>query len=239
MGHARVRGLVMVVLVLGGMALAAYTYATVKGAREMNEGKNTIAVSGKGEEFIKPDIATFSFSVTADEKDATTAQQKSADAVNAITAYLKEQGIEEKDIKTEGYNLSPKYDYTATACPQFSYCPPGKQVLTGYTVDQAISVKVRKIEKAGDLITGVGGKGATNVSGLTFTIDDIDKARERVREEAIKDARDKAGRLAESLGVHLGKLVNYAEDGNQPVMYNAYGGATKSMAMDAAAPAFS
>ncbi len=232
----RFKALVLLVLLLASIGIAAYTYLAYTQAKMMSGGMSSISVVGKAERFVRPDIATFTFSVVADAKDATTAQTNSAKAYNAILEYLKGKGVEEKDIKTEGYNLYPKYEYTNSVCNQWGVCPPGKQNLVGYTVDQSVSVKIRKIEEAGNLVGGVGDNGATNISGLVFTIDDVDGVRADVREEAIADAKEKADRLAKSLGIRLGKLINFS-DNNQNVpmpMYN-YGGMEKqAMAMDAA-----
>ena len=89
-------------LVLVGVivALGAYTKLTLTKADSSIEDHATIVVPGKGEVTAKPDIAQFSFSVQAEGDDAATAQEKSGTAINAIMAYLKEHGIEEKDIKT-------------------------------------------------------------------------------------------------------------------------------------------
>jgi uncharacterized protein len=233
-GDRRFKALVLVVLALASVGIVAYTYLAYTQARYMVGNQSSISVSGKSERFVRPDVATFTFSVMAEEKDAVSAQNKSAEASNNIIAFLKEKGIEEKDIKTVNYSLSPKYEYIDAVCNSFGYCPPGKQNLVGYTVDQTVSVKVRKVDTAGDLISGVGGKGATNVSGLTFTVDDPDVVREEVRAEAIKDAKEKAERLADNLGVRLGRLISYYEDSNSPMPYaNGYGGAMMEKSMDA------
>lgn len=55
-----------------------------------------ISVTDTGESVAKPDVAQFSFSVRGEGVDAATAQEKSATAINAITAYLKEQGLKIK-----------------------------------------------------------------------------------------------------------------------------------------------
>ncbi len=222
-GDNKFKGLVFLVLALAGVALLAYTYNAYTETQHAGGRVSTISVTGKSETFVKPDIATFTFSARAEEKTATAAQEKSAAAINTITAFLKEKGIEEKDIKTIGYDLQPKHEYTPVACTSFGMCPPGKDTIVGYTVDQTISVKVRKIEEAGNLTGGIGEKGATNVSGLTFTVDDPEVARAQVREEAIVDAKAKAEKLADSLGVRLVKLTDYYENGDMPVPY-AYGG---------------
>jgi len=224
LGDARFKGLVFVVLALGAVALGAYTYLAYTQAQQIAGDMSTISVTGTSEMFVRPDIASFSFSVLAEEKDAPTAQDMSAKAINTITEYLKGESVEEKDIKTTDYSLSPKYEYSQAPCTQWGGCPPGIQKLVGYMVTQTVTVKVRALEKAGDLISGVGGKGATDVSSIIFTVDDIEKAKAEVREKAIIDAKEKARRLAKSLDVRLGALVaSYEESPLQP-MYGGYGG---------------
>lgn len=223
--------LVVLVLILAGVSLAAYSYATYKQSKYMYSGQNTVSVSGKGEIFAKPDIASFSFSVEAEAPDAAAAQKKSADSINTIYAHLKDNGIEEKDIKTSGYALNPKYRWEQGVCTQWN-CPQGKQILEGYQVNQTITVKVRDTATAGDLISNVGEKGATNISGLEFTIDDDEKLKREARELAIKDARENAKKLAEDLGQRLGRMVSYYEDQGGPI-YPMYDKGMMGMGGDA------
>jgi uncharacterized protein len=143
--------------------------------------------------------------------------------MNAIVEYLKNGGkVEEKDIKTSGYALNPKYRWEQGICTQWGGCPNGKQILEGYTVSQTVTVKVRETGKAGDLISNVGTKGATNISGLSFTIDDDEKLKREARELAIADAKENAKKLASDLDVRLGRMMNYWEDqGGYPMpMYD-------------------
>lgn len=197
-----------------------------------------INVSGTGEISVKPDIAELSFSVVKEAKTVSEAQAASTEKINEIMAYLKESGIDtEKDVKTEGYSLYPKYEYQqrvmAMVCPN-GYCPPeGKQVLTGYEVSQTISVKIRKIDEAGKILVAVGDKGATNISGISFTVDEKDAVEADARAKAIEDAQEKAKVLAASLGVKITRIINFSESGSVPYRYEAFGmgGAAKSMDM--------
>lgn len=186
---------------------------------------STINVSGDGEVFATPDIAELSFSVVKEAKTVSEAQKASAEKVNEIMAYLKEAGIDNKDIKTENYNLNPRYEYQQRAMQTLclnGYCPPeGKQVLTGYEVSQSITVKIRKIDDAGKILIAVGDKGATNISGITFTVDKKDAIEADARDKAIKDAQAKAKVLAESLGVKITRVVSFSESGNAP-MYSRF-----------------
>lgn len=216
------------------LALGAYIHLTLKEARYTMMGPTTITVVGEGESIAVPDIATFSFTVLGEGADAQTAQTKSADSVNAILAYLKEQGVEDKDIRTEYYNLYPEYEYLGSVCDMRGYCPPGEQVLKGYAVSQSVQVKVRATDKAGELISGVGERGATNVSSLQFTMDDSEVQKSEARELAIADARRKAEELAENLDVRLVRMTGFWEE--QPYYpYDGYGMGGMDMAKEQAA----
>lgn len=180
---------------------------------------NVISVEGVGEVTAIPDVAQFSFTVTKENKVVADAQKAVEEKIDAIVSYLKDSGVEEKDIKTLSYNVYPKYDYEV-ACMAIG-CPPSRQVQTGFEVSQTISVKVIESDKAGEILAGVGEKGADSVSGLSFTVEDTDVLRQEARAEAIENAKAKAGAIASSLGVDLVKVVSFYE--NIDPYYPAYG----------------
>ncbi len=206
-----VLGTLVLVAVFG--ACTAYAYLTIKQASDWSPVyTNTISVTGTGEATATPDVATFSFSVTAKGADATAAQTASAEKMNAILALLKEKEIADADIKTEGYNMYPNYRYENVPCPLDMYCPGSEPVEDGFEVSQTVTVKVRDTEIAGELLSGVGTKGATNISGLTFTVDSNDAQKIEARRLAIADAQVQAELLAEQLGITLGDMVSYYEE---------------------------
>lgn len=222
-------GLVLVFVVI---ALGAYAKLTFIESTNISGEQATISVSGDGEVFAKPDIAIFSFSVRAEGVDAGSAQEKSAKSINKILNYLEDENISEKDIKTQYYNLNPQYEYVNSVCTREGFCPPGKRVLSGYVVNQTIQIKVRDIDTAGSLISGVGSYGATDVSGLQFTIDDEDIFTEEARAQAIDEAKQKAKQLAKDLGVSLVRIIGFNENGGN---YNQKVYRTESLSFDTAA----
>jgi uncharacterized protein YggE len=158
--------------------------------------------------------------LSKDGKTTKEAQDLLNESITKTLAYLKTQKIEDKDIKSEYGGLNPKYSYEASvAC--FTYpCPPAKDPkITGYTATQSIAIKVRAVDSASDIRTGLAALGITDISGPTFTIDNQDKIKEDARSIAITDARAKAKVLAGELGVNLGKVVNFSENsgGGYPV----------------------
>ena len=196
---------------------------------------NTISVSGHGESFAVPNIATVSFSVEKTAKTVALAQSQATTAMNEALASLKKLGIAEKDIQTTSYDVYPKYDYTSTVCkysagssmdavspnyPSTVTCPPSKQVLVGYTVSQSISVKIRAIEKAGDILGALGQTNVSNVSGLTFSVEDDTAITSEARNKAITEAKQQAETLAKQLGVRLVRITNFSDsNGSRPVYY--------------------
>jgi uncharacterized protein YggE len=186
---------------------------------------NAITVTGKGEAISIPDIATFSFSVTETAREVTDAQSKATTKINAVLKSLKDSGVAEKDIKTASYTINPRYEYQSVVCSS-TYCPPSKSVLTGYDVSQTIEVKVRDLKKAGALFALIGSQGVQNVSGLTFSIDDIDTVKARARSLAIENAKDKAKDLSKQLGVRIVRITGFYDQSDEPIYYGreAYGG---------------
>ena len=214
--------------------LLVLTASELKSYRYIGSGvtaTNTISVSGEGEVSATPDTANFSVTVLEEAKDVKTAQDAATKKSNAIYAYLKSAGVEEKDVQTSEYNISPQYQYGTQVCPQYGYCPPGKQVLSGYQVSQTLTVKVRDTSKAGELLSGVGSRGASQVGGLSFELEKADQEAKQAeaRGKAIDNARAKAEALAKQLGVSLVRIVGFSENGNYPIYYAK---AEMSMAAD-------
>ncbi len=239
------RQMVTVVLAVLALFLIVATAIELKQYHLVGSGvtaTNTISVQGEGDVSAVPDTATFTATVQENAKDVKTAQDAAAKKSNDVIAYLKQQGIDAKDIQTADYSIDPQYDYSQPACPMTSGsvvtpCPVRTPTLTGYQVSQTITVKVRDTSKAGDLLSGVGSRGISNVSGLNFTIDNEDALKAQARDKAIAQAKTKAEALAQSLGVSLIRIVNFSENSNggpYPVMYSAK---TESMGMGVAAAA--
>lgn len=217
------------------LALAAIAYAYQYG-RFINKQypTRTFTVDGIGDIDTIPDIAKFSVSVvTEGEKSVADVQRLNTEKMNQINAYLKEQGIDKKDLKTAQYNVVPRYDYPN--CFSGRSCPA--PTIAGYTLTQTLDVKVRDTEKLGDLLAGVVEKGANNVSDVRFVVDDEELAKGNAREEAIEKANKKAKAVAKAGGFKVGKLVSIYEANYMP-QDGGYGmgGAEMNMTKSAVPP---
>ena len=166
-------------------------------------------VSGEGSITAIPDIAEFSFGIiTQGGVDLTQTQEENTKEVNAAIAFLKEQGIEKKDIATKSYRVNPRYQYYSCN-GENGPCPPPE--IVGYTVTQTIQVKVRDFRVIGGLLAGVVENGANSVSQLSFTIDDKTKVQNEARAKAIENAKEKAVAIAKAGGFKVGRLLSIQE----------------------------
>jgi uncharacterized protein YggE len=233
----------VVIAVTGTLAiLALFLFAQLvqtvgNFGRHESAAQNTITVTGTGKATAVPDIATISYSVTESGTTVALAQAAATTKSNAALAAVKALGIDEKDIKTDSYNVTPKYD-TGTCAPGV-YCPQNTNKIIGYEVTQSTEVKVRDTAKAGDVLQKLGSLNVQNISGPNFALDDSTATHDQARAAAIADARAKAATLASQLGVHLGDVVSFSENGSGPTpMYAQSSGAMMDKAA-AVAPTLS
>jgi len=169
------------------------------------EERNLITVSGTGEVYAKPDLALISFSVVTEKKEVSEAMKENAEKMNKIINSLKEKEVEEKDLKTTTFSVNPRYEWRDL---EFS---KGERVLVGYEVRQVLEVKIRNLEKIGEIIKTATNAGANQVSGLQLTIDKQEELQSQARKEAIEKAKQRAGELAEQLGIKLVRITSFNE----------------------------
>jgi uncharacterized protein YggE len=201
----------------------------------------SITVSGTGEVFVAPDVANFTGTISADAKTMAAAGKSATDQENKLIAKLTEAGIAKDDIKTVSYNAYPKYENRMVSMPEISCyggnCPTPvtNSVITGYTVSESLSIKVRNLEKAGDIAKLLADSNLNSINGPDFAIDKPEDAQNEARGKAIDDAKAQAKILSRQLGVKLVEIIDFqASNGNGPIYPMAY--AMKS-SMDAAGAA--
>jgi uncharacterized protein YggE len=205
---------------------------------------NTITVSGKGEAYAIPDVARISITMRFDSKTFSDTQAKITAKEKQVLDILAAQGIDKKDIKTDSYNIAPKYEWQndkVVCTMQYpSVCPPsnGRNVQVGFEGTETLAVKIRKTDTVGAIVDAISKVEVSEIGQPEYTVDDEDKVKAEARDEAIADAKAKAEVLAKSLGVKIIRVVNFSEDTQQPYMQyaraDAIGGAM--MVKEAAAP---
>lgn len=181
------------------------------------EMQSVINVSGVGEVYAKPDLATANFSVFTEGNQVAAAMEETTEKMNSIISLLKEKGVLEKDLRTTEFSINPRY-----AWPR-----GGAQVLSGYEVRQTLEVKIRDLEKSGEIVQTAVNAGANQVGNLQFTVDDRDSYVSEARKQAIDEAQAQAKEIASQLGVRLTRITGFYESTNSgyPMPYYRGGSA--------------
>lgn len=192
----------LVTVIIGGLFFVAgqYVASTPQRAQKEAELNREITVQGQGEVTAKPDVAVITLAVQTEIlPTAEAASQNLATTFAKVLSAVKTAGVADKDVKTTNLSVNPVYDYTA-----------GKQVPRGYQASESITVSVRAIDTVSDVLGKATAQGVNQVGGISFTIDKPENLKIMAQENAIADAKEKASKLAKSLGVSLGKVKTFS-----------------------------
>jgi uncharacterized protein YggE len=133
----------------------------------------------------------------------------SSAAMSEIIAYLKQTGIDAKDIQTVNFSVSPVHVYDSN-----NQQPPR---ITGYDVSNELHVTVRKLADLGRVLDDAVSKGSNQIHGVQFTIAEPRTLEDQARKAAVADALVKAQLYSQAAGVVLGPILSIAETSQPPV----------------------
>lgn len=188
-------------LCLSVLALAALGLAPA--TADVSSSPRTLQVTGTAEVSVEPDICYMRFVITTEHK--TSAKQAYRDnnrTIEAVASAIKSQDVAAKDVQTQNLTISPRYHWDDKH---------DRQIFEGYSVAHTLYVKLRKIDKASDVLDAAVEAGATQVTDVSFTVENPKKYLAEARIEAIKAAKTKAEAMAEAAGVQLLKPTSISE----------------------------
>ena len=191
-------------------ALLALTLVIPTGTASAEEALPTLTMNGVGSAQIAPDMAEITLGVITEAKDAAKAHSDNAAQAARVQAAVKALGFAERDIQTTRYDFSPIYDVKDN----------GRSVTTGYTVTNAVVVKVRSLDNVGKVIDAALANGANRVDSLEFSASDPSAAKDAALADAARDARSKADAVARALGVRIVRILNVYADAQSPAPRN-------------------
>ena len=234
--QASLFALAMVGIIVVGNIVGSYIVATRPIYVQQNSGVdgrpvNNVSVTATGKVSVVPDIVTFTAGYTISKPDIASVQKDLNEKNNALLSALKGKGIQDKDIQTSSFDISPKYRYEQIT---------GRQTTDGFTGSFRIFIKVRNKDKAGEIVDTAVTSGATTIDAIQFTLDNPEKMRSEARKLAGEAAKKKAEELASASGVGLGSLIAISESVDyspQPMVANMMKSITLGSSPDQLAPA--
>ncbi|MET0239599.1 MAG: SIMPL domain-containing protein [Sphingobium sp.] len=155
-----------------------------------------------------PDMATVGTGAQTRALTAKEAMTLNAAAMDKLVAAILKAGVARQDIQTSGINLNPQYDYSDRGGTQ-----TGPKFI-GYEASNQLTVKIRKIDAAGDVVDRMVQAGATNVNGPNFGLADDAPVLAKAREKAIRTASARAQFYAAQTGFRSARLLAISETGD-------------------------
>lgn len=171
-----------------------------------------IIVTGQGSASVAPDMAILALTVTREADTAQAALKAGSAAMAEVLAAMKKAGIAERDLQTSGFSIQPRYSRPSSKPVSEMDVPR----IVGYTVRNALTVKVRDIDDVGIILDKSVSLGVNEGGNINFTNDDPSVTVTQARMQAMKDAASKATTLAETAGVKVGKILEISEQSYYP-----------------------
>jgi uncharacterized protein YggE len=165
-----------------------------------------IQIAGEGQASVAPDTALVSLAVVRNAATADAALAANNAAMRDVLAFLRENGVADRDTQTSGFSIHPQYRQQE---PKDGSVPPPEVV--GYEVSNMLTVKVRELAKLGSLLDGSVKLGVNQGGQISFTKDKPEAVMADARKAAVADAMAKARTLAEAAGVKLGRILEISE----------------------------
>jgi uncharacterized protein len=199
---------ILVVLVLAVLiAVPAIAQTGLAGARPPS-----ITVAGTGESHGKPDFAQVQVGVVTEALTAAEALKKNNEAMSQLIVMIRKRGIEDRDLQTVQFNVSPHYKYDKNQQE-----PPK---ISGYQVTNEVHVKVRNLLALGAFLDETVSLGVNQIRGISFGVAEPSLLLDEARKKAVADAQHRAVIYAEAAGLKIGKPIRIDEQtGGRPVPY--------------------
>jgi len=184
-----------------GLALAAFIRP------DWAADPRTISMTGHGEVRAVPDMTQVSAGVTSNASTAAQALAANSSRMKSVFAALEKLGVPQRNIQTTSFFVSPQYTNGDNNNPRR---------LTGYQVNNEVSVRLEAVAKLGSTLDALVTAGANQMNGINFSIRDSGPVLEKARVAAIADARARAETYARAGGVSLGPILSISENGTEP-----------------------
>jgi uncharacterized protein len=206
MKSMKLLGCSLIMLVLAGSSFAQASSAP--NAIQVN----TIYAGADGKYEAAPDTAVIRMDIASQQDSSRAAYDHAALAVDHVRQVLKTNGIDLKAAQFGTYQMQPMYDWKNP-----------KHKVIGYRVVSDVTLKLRDFGKIGALTEQLADVEDTQNQSVNYTLEDIEQAKAKASEDALKKAHNQAAAVATAGGRTLGELLYASIDVNQsnivPVMY--------------------
>ena len=194
--------LVLIAVGFTGAALKNNNNTNTKGASPA-----TISVTGTATVKGTPDTVSFQIGMETMNVNAATALSMNNGRVKALEAALMKHGVTKKEMQTSGLDIQANTNNLGQ--------------VTGFTVDDDLTVTMHELAKAGAAIEAAAQAGGNGVelNGITFSISNDSKLLAQARANAMRNAHTEASNIATAGGTSLTGILKVTDQENQSSPY--------------------
>ncbi len=165
------------------------------------DSARSIQVTGTATVNVTPDRALIDLGVQSNGTTPDSVHAENMRAIQKVINVVRSLGIDPKDIATDYYIVEPIYeDY-------------GSLSIKGYRINNTVSITLRDVSLADDVILAALKAGANQVQNVQFYTSELRKYRDQARDLAMKAAGEKAQALAGAAGAQTGCVLSVSEIG--------------------------
>ena len=174
------------------------------GFASAENAERRMTLTGTGEVFVAPDMATVTLGVRSFDEKASVAMQTNSAAMGQVFEKLKAAGVEARDIQTSQLSLNPRWDHRSNN---------NQPRIVGYEALNTVTVRVRKLNSVGTVLDVLTKAGANQIHSISFGIQKPRPHRDEARKRAVADAQAKAELYAQAADIKLGQIIRIDENG--------------------------
>jgi len=155
---------------------------------------NSVYVGADGKFEAAPDTAQIQFNVSVQDDTSQVAYQRASKNVDQVRQVLRNNGIDPKTAAIGFLSVQPVYEWRP------------KQRVIGYRVTTDVTLKLKDFSKVGPITQQLAEANVSETQTLSYTLENIDEAKNKAVEDAYRRARNSADTLARSAGRSVGEL---------------------------------
>jgi len=189
--------LVLIILAITGLGYGVYSYF------KTNE-KRTITVTGEARGDYANQVSTYYLTLEYHNEDKEKAVEELNEKSKEAIEKIKEFGIAAKDVKTQSLNVYQREE---------AYIDEGvtKYEPQDWYASYSVEVILRDMSRSVELTSLLTSIESASMWGPNLSVDDSRTDSDELLISAMEDARQKAERMAKSMGGRVGKIIKIDE----------------------------
>lgn len=184
---------------------------TQVGITKEKEDVTKVNISHRIQREFKPEVANINVEVWTLDKDLDTAYSKTTESMNEVINILKT--FTDLTYSTTSFSVNQRYMDEDNDKKRELY----------YEVSTLVKVETSNLDELGNIIERVIAKGATNIQGISYGLENPEEAKNKVIEAGIKEIMIKAEVVKESLGKESFSIARLDINDNYNIYNYDYG----------------